>query len=61
MSGPLGSRPPPSPGEARFLADGVKVDGSWARGELGLKYTPIASILPGVVQSYQRAMERFAS
>jgi hypothetical protein len=39
----------------------VKVDGGWARGELGVKYTPVASLLPGVVQSYQRALERFAS
>jgi dihydroflavonol-4-reductase len=61
MSGTLGSRPLLAPDEARFLADGVKVDGGWARGEIGVKYTPIASILPGVVQSYQRAMERFAS
>jgi hypothetical protein len=61
VSGPLGKRPLLAPDEARFLVEGVKVDGAWARGELGLKYTPIASMLPGVVQSYQRALERFAS
>ena len=61
VSSPLGNRPLLAPDEARFLADGLKVDGAWARGEIGVKYTPIASLLPGVVQSYQRAMDRFAS
>ena len=61
VSSPLGSRPLLAADEARFLADGLKVDGAWARGEIGVKYTPIASLLPGVVQSYQRAQDRFAS
>ncbi|HEX2780766.1 MAG TPA: NAD-dependent epimerase/dehydratase family protein [Gemmatimonadaceae bacterium] len=57
----FGKRPLLPPEEARFLMEGVRVDGAWARGELGLKYTPIASVLPTMVQSYQRALERFAS
>ena len=61
IASPLGNRPLLAPDEARFLVDGLKVDGAWARGEIGVKYTPISSLLPGVVQSYQSALGRFAT
>jgi dihydroflavonol-4-reductase len=57
----FGKRPLLPPEEARFLMDGVRVDGAWAKQELGVKYTPIGSVLPGLVQSYQRAIERFVA
>ena len=58
---PFGKRPWLAPDEVRFLVNGLRVDGAWARGELGTKYAPISAVLPGVVQSYQRALERFGT
>lgn len=55
----FGKRPLLSVEEARFLSGGVKVDGSYARTEIGVKYTPLASVLPPLVNTYQRALERF--
>jgi hypothetical protein len=56
---PFGKRPLLAPDEVRFLVNGLRVDGAWARGELGTKYTALSAVLPGIVQSYQRALERF--
>ena len=56
---PFGKRPLLAPDEVRFLVNGLRVDGAWARGELGTKYSPLSAVLPGIVQSYQRALERF--
>ena len=56
---PFGKRPLLAPDEVRFLTNGLRVDGAWARGELGTKYAALSTVLPGIVQSYQRAMERF--
>lgn len=61
IAAPLGKRPYLAPEEAKFLISGLRVDGAWARGEIGVKYTPLASVLPGVVSSYQRAMARFSN
>ncbi|HEX8849929.1 MAG TPA: NAD-dependent epimerase/dehydratase family protein [Gemmatimonadaceae bacterium] len=58
---PFGKRPILAPDEARFLMNGLRVDGGYARTEIGVKYTPIASVLPAIVQSYQRALDRFVS
>lgn len=58
---PFGKRPLLAADEVRFLVNGLRVDGAWARGELGMKYGPLATVLPGVVQSYQRALQRFGS
>jgi dihydroflavonol-4-reductase len=58
---PFGKRPLLAPDEVRFLVNGLRVDGAWARGELGAKYGPLAATLPGIVQSYQRALERFGT
>jgi dihydroflavonol-4-reductase len=56
---PFGKRPLLSPDEVRFLINGLRVDGAWARGELGTKYAALSAVLPGIVQSYQSALERF--
>jgi dihydroflavonol-4-reductase len=58
---PFGKRPLLAPDEVRFLVNGLRVDGAWARGELGAKYGPVSAALPGIVQSYQRALERFGT
>lgn len=58
---PFGKRPLLAPDEVRFLVNGLRVDGAWARGELGAKYAPLTAVLPGIVQSYQRALERFGT
>jgi dihydroflavonol-4-reductase len=38
--------------EARFLSEGLPVDGSAAASLLGCEYTPMDDYLPGVVESY---------
>jgi dihydroflavonol-4-reductase len=53
------TRPRLSRDEARFGAIGFNVDGSHARESLELEYTPVARYLPGVVESYRMALERF--
>lgn len=58
---PFGKRPWLAPDEVRFLVNGLRVDGAWARGELGARYSPLSAVLPGIVQSYQRALERFSA
>lgn len=45
--------------EARFLTNGFAVDGSHARHELGLDYTPSSRYIPALAQSYAQALNRF--
>jgi dihydroflavonol-4-reductase len=56
---PFGRRPPITLEEARFATTGFRVDGSHASEHLGLRYTPIGSYLPPVVNSYRAALKRF--
>jgi dihydroflavonol-4-reductase len=61
LATPFGRRPRISMDEARFATRGFRVDGSFATTELGLTYTPIGKYLPQVVQSYRKALTRFAA
>jgi dihydroflavonol-4-reductase len=58
---PFGWRPLLSIEEERFARTGFRVDGTHARNELGLSYTPSARWLPALVKDYRKAMGRFAA
>ena len=55
----LHRRPRLSLDEARFLTNGFAVDGTHARHELGIDYTPSSRYIPALAQSYVSALERF--
>ncbi len=61
FAAPLQRRPAVSVDEARFVTTGFRADGSRASTELGLDYTPMARYLPPLVDSYRRALQRFAA
>ena len=61
FAAPFGRRPRLSLDEARFALNGFRVDGTHATAELGLKYTPINTYLPQVVDSYRKAQARFSA
>lgn len=61
LAAPFGRRPRLSLDEARFALHGFTVDGTHASAELGLKYTPIGTYLPQVVDSYRKALTRFSA
>jgi hypothetical protein len=47
--------------EERFSRAGFRVDGTHARNELGLAYTPSSRWLPVVAREYRKANGRFAA
>lgn len=55
---PLGRRPRLAIDEARFLASGFTVDGTFATHELGLEYTPASQYLPTVARDYVKLVNR---
>ena len=61
LAAPFGRRPRVPLDEARFVLRGFRVDGSYAASELGVRYTPMSSYLPAVVDSYRRALTRFSA
>lgn len=54
-----GRRPVLTLPEARFLSTGFRVDARHAMHELKVTYTPMASYLPPIVDSYRQAQRRF--
>ena len=61
LARPFGRRPLLPVEEEQFARTGFRVDGSHARAELGLAYTPSARWLPPLVADYRRALGRFAA
>lgn len=55
---PLGRRPHLAMDEARFLSTGFAVDGTFARHELGIEYTPASRYIPQVARQYAVAARR---
>ncbi|GAC1514601.1 MAG: SDR family oxidoreductase [Gemmatimonadaceae bacterium] len=60
VSAALRRRPSFPRDEERFATAGFRVDGAHAAQKLGLTYTASAAYLPALVQSYQKALARFA-
>ena len=61
LAAPFGWRPMISVEEERFSRTGFRVDGTHARNELGLAYTPSSRWLPVVAREYRKANGRFAA
>lgn len=61
LARPFGRRPLLSVEEERFARTGFRVDGGYAKAELGLAYTPSARWLPVLVDGYRKALGRFAA
>jgi len=60
LARPFGRRPRYAVDEMRFLAAGFRVDGRQAARELDFEYTPPSQYMSGLVDSYRKALARFA-